>query len=149
MKSESKTHPWKSVPQGHRTQSMHSVLLSLPGCLLRSPQSSGLQERGLVMSPLAPDPLSDPESSSPQFHFPAYKIIKSLVNSSLLGDSVQSFPGCYQYECSPSPISLLGSTVLQRLMHPYSVPLGYNMPRNVPISLTGLGHWGAGVQYPT
>lgn len=65
---------------------MHSILLSLPGCLFCSPQSSGLQESGLVMSPLAPDPLSDAESSSPQFHFPAYKIIKSLVNPSLLGD---------------------------------------------------------------
>lgn len=65
---------------------MHSVLLFLPGCLFRSSQSSGLQERGLVIAPLASDPPSDSESSSPQFHLPAYKITKSLLNPSLLGN---------------------------------------------------------------
>lgn len=80
---------------------LHTVFyFLLLAASLGSLQSSGPQERGLMSVPLAPDPLSDPESSSPQFHLPAYKNTKSLLNPSLLGDSVQSFPVCYQCECS-------------------------------------------------
>lgn len=79
---------------GAQTSSTHVVLLTLAGCL--SPFSAELGSMGnegyLPCVPLAPDPLSDPESSSSQFQSPAYRNTKSQLKSSLFGDSVHSFP---------------------------------------------------------
>lgn len=92
-----------------------------------------LQILSLTLSPLLPSftflPTKTPNPCS---------ILPSLVTlfSHFLFATNVSAP----FSPATTPTSS-GEPLQSRLLHPYSVPLRYNMPRNVPTSLTGLGHW--------